>query len=82
MFGRETKRMNNWITELAIVTITVTAILVFGVEAKDIAIAAIAGLTGYLTRGNFDDKRAGKLIRKNVSTILTKKEKPEGEKSD
>ena len=41
--------MNNSITVGAIVVISVCSIFILGIEAKDIAIASIAGLVGYLT---------------------------------
>jgi len=67
--------MNNCITEISIVAITIAAILVFGVEAKDIAIAAIAGLTGYLTKGGMNDNEIHRLVNEKVSKTIDKEGK-------
>jgi len=41
--------MNNSITVGAIVIIAVCSVLVLGLESKEISVAAIAALVGYLT---------------------------------
>lgn len=46
--------MSNNITVIAITLISLAALLMLGVESKDIAIAAIGGLVGFLAKKNVD----------------------------
>ncbi len=44
----------NTIPEMAIVVITLAAIFKYGIDSKDIVIAAVSGFMGYLKRGKDD----------------------------